>query len=410
MTRSIALVLDYDPEYLGGAQTAYVEQIALLAGAGHRVAAVAPASRDLSRRCAEVGAEHIVVAARVVLPGIRLPWLRNTTALRRRLRAEFAQRSVDVVHVHSELGLSAAATCAARGLGLPVVHTVHTAFWRGPERAPRVVAALIRSTHRWLTGLRWSSSPHGGSAADDALRGMTTAAAACADVVVSPSAHQAEVLRARLLRPCVVTVPNTARAVRRAALPPVRPLRILWAARCEPEKRLLEFLEAVRLAQLRLGPGRLLVTVVGDGSTLDEATRLGVHDVRFLGRVPHDRMPALLARHHLLAVTSHGFDNQPMTIVEALAAGRGVLVCDPALSEGLALAGRFCGPAPHEMAAEIVDLVGDPEAVGELAEHAAAERAFDAEGVLRRLECVYRLADRARPRRPSARVRGHASD
>ncbi len=406
MTRSIGLVLDYDPAYVGGAQTAFLEQIALLAAAGHRVVAIAPSSRLLAEHCAAVGAEHVAVAAPVVLPGLGLPWVRNRARLRDRLRRELARREVDVLHVHSELGLAAAAICAARGLGLPVVHTVHTVFWRGPVRAPRLAAALIRSLHRTLTGLRRSSAPSGGSPSDEALRAMTVAAAGCADVVVSPSEHQAQMLRARLL-PCVVTVPNASRAGTRAPLPPASPLRVLWAARCEPEKRLLEFLEAVAIADRELGPGRLQVTVAGEGSTLQRARRRAASDVAFLGGVPNERMSELLAEHHILAITSHGFDNQPMTIVESIGAGRGVLVCDPALREGLSLAGWLSGPEPERMAEALVALARRPEAVAELAAHAAAELAFDPTAVLDRLEEVYDLAERMRRQRLPAGAERH---
>lgn len=398
MTRSVALVLDYAPDYLGGAQTAYFEQIALLVSAGHRVSAFAPVSSALTAHCASVGAEHVAITAPVMIPRLGLPWLRNSPGLRRRLRDEFARRNVDVVHVHSELGLSAAAICAGRSLRLPIVHTVHTAFWRGPRRAQKMIAALIRTSHRALTGLRWSPSPHGGSLTDDALRGMTTAAASCADVVVSPSAHQAKILEARLLRPCVVTVPNASRTMQREPLPGHVPLRLLWAARCEPEKRLLEFLDAVALAQHQLGQQRLLVTVAGDGSTLKLAQARELEDVTFLGRVSHERMPKLLAEHHLLVITSDGFDNQPMTVVEAIAAGRGVLVCDPALREGLAHAGRLSGPEPAQLAAAIVDLAREPHTVAELSERAASERAFEPGTVVTQLEEAYRLADRTRQR------------
>ncbi len=401
MNRGIALVLDYDPAYVGGAQTAFLEQIALLAAAGHRVVAIAPSSRLLAEHCAAVGAEHIAVAAPVVLPGLGLPWVRNRARLRDRLRLEFVRRDVDIVHVHSELGLAAATICAARGLGLPVVHTVHTVFWSGPSHAPRLAAALIRAAHHRLTGLRWSPPTRSGSPSDEALRAMTVAAAGCADVVVSPSAHQTDVLRARLL-PCVVTVPNASRADGRAPLPPASPLRVLWAARCEPEKRLLEFLEAVAIADRELGPGLLTVTIAGDGSTLETARRRAAGDVAFLGRVPHERIGGLLAEHHLLAITSYGFDNQPMTIVEAIGAGRGVLVCDPALREGLARAGRLSGPEPERMAEALVALAKRPTEVAELAAHAAAERAFDPAVVLGRLEEVYDLAERMRRRRLSA--------
>lgn len=52
------------------------------------------------------------------------------------------------------------------------------------------------------------------------------------------------------------------------------PLRVLWIGRIEPEKRLLEFIEAAALAAEHTGPGTLEVRVAGDGTLRPAAERL----------------------------------------------------------------------------------------------------------------------------------------
>lgn len=386
--RRIVLVLDYSPDYLGGAQTAFASQVELLAQNDHVVLAVTPPSVAFAEHCAAVGAEHLEVSAPFQLPGLQLPYVRNTRRLRAGLTELFERWRPDAVHVHSEFGLCVASIAAAKDAGVPVVHTVHTVFWQAPGSAGRLMATGIRSGYRLVTGLRNPPRSHGGRPADDALRGMTTTVARLADVVVSPSAHQGDVLRSHGIAE-VQVIPNSVADIRATPLPDQPPLRLLWAARCEPEKRLLEFLDAVALAQQQLGPGRLEVEVAGEGSLLPAAQKKGVPGTTFLGRIPHEQVGELLSRSHLLAVTSHGFDNQPMTIVEAIGAGRGVLVCDPRLREGLSRAGFLCDPDPEPMAAAIVQLVEQPDAVRALCAAAASETEFSPAAFLRRLDEAY---------------------
>ncbi|WP_129786594.1 glycosyltransferase family 4 protein [Promicromonospora panici] len=362
--RRIAVVCDYALDYLGGAQTALIEQVAALTAAGADVVVVAPSPGPAAAQAGlGEGVTYVQVPARWVLPGLELPVIRNSARLRRRLAAVFTEHRTEVVQLHSEFGVAAGATSVARDLGLPVVHTVHTFFWQTSLRPQPLIAALVRAFHRGITGWRPIRADLADRAADSALRNMTLGVARRADQVVSPSAHQAERLRAAGLDR-VAVVPNTVTASGPAAQALDRvedPMRIIWIGRCEPEKRILPFVRALAAAQRRLGPGRLHGVVVGDGSQLAEASRIaGAGETDFLGRQDHDRIPELLAGAHLVALTSYGFDNQPMTIVEAVTAGRGVLYCDPALREGLAGPGIQVPVDEAEISAALVDLVEHP--------------------------------------------------
>ena len=75
-------------------------------------------------------------------------------------------------------------------------------------------------------------------------------------------------------------------------------------------------------------------------------------------------MRRLLDASHLTALTSHGFDNQPMTVVESIRAGRGVLHTDPRLREGLDRAGLLAArPDATAIADLLVELALDPTRV-----------------------------------------------
>jgi glycosyltransferase involved in cell wall biosynthesis len=374
----IAVICDYSLGYLGGAQTALLEEAAALVAAGAEVTIISPTADQVWQRVRpDARVDHVRVPARFTLPGLDLPLVINSGRLRRTLEMIFTERGIQVVHLHSEFGLAAAALQVA-GVGqLPVVHTVHTFFWQAPSRGQAAVAALVRLFHRGVTGLPPTRQRLADRPADQALRNMTLTLARRADLVISPSAHQAERLsaagvdRVRTI-PNTVFVPPAARVLDRID----EPLRIIWIGRCVPEKRILTFVGAAVRAVHRAAPATIEFTVAGDGSQLEQARAIAADcpQIRFLGRQEHARIPELLQQSHLLALTSRGFDNQPMTIVEAVMALRGVVYCDTALSEGLAGPG-ISSPASEEALCDtFVDLARHPERVVEASRAAESAR------------------------------------
>jgi glycosyltransferase involved in cell wall biosynthesis len=392
---NIALVCDYSLDYLGGAQTAFLAEAQSLAEAGHTVVVVTPSER----RDIPGGPAHVAIHARGTIPVLGLPLLRNSRRLRARLTTLFRGNAIDVVHVHSEFGLVAAGIDAALALGLPVVHTVHTFFWRTdlPRPVQRIAAAGIRLFQRWITG-RPPVGPVGDRpAADAALCSITLATAQRATVVVSPSAHQRSHLVRAGLRD-VEAIPNTvttgARRHGEPLAPSAGPLRVVWIGRCVREKRLLEFVAACRKAMLDLPAGALEVEIVGEGPLLPAARLLArdVEAITFSGRLDTDGVARAFRRSHVLALTSSGFDNQPMTVVEALYAARGVLYVDAALTEGVDVAGILtASDSVDDMARAIVDLAGDPSSLVELSRRAGdAFSDFAPAHHARLLSAVYR--------------------
>ncbi|RLP71892.1 glycosyltransferase [Mycetocola tolaasinivorans] len=413
----IALVIDYSLDYLGGAQTAVIAQADALTAAGHSVLVVAPAGRteERARICYEW------VRAPFTLPGLGLPVIPHREPLRDHLTALFVRERIARVHVHSEFGLAAAALAAARTLDIPTAHTVHTFFWQTglPTMMQRLIAPAIGAFHRWMTGLPRTGVTLPAPPADAALRSMTLATAQHADVVISPSQHQAARLREAGL-PAVIAIPNTAARTREpTALPPLSaertgaptPLRVLWIGRCVPEKRLLPFVRAALRALSRVRPGTLEIDIVGAGPQLTAAQQLvgETPGIVFHGRLTEAEVSRSIARSHLVALTFYGFDNQPMTIVEALAGGRGVFYVDPALTEGLVTVGesgagiRCVDPSITCMADTLVRLVSQPDTVRAAAAHALAACAdFSPARVVALLEDAYHAAETPRLRSDAA--------
>ncbi|MDO8383517.1 glycosyltransferase family 4 protein [Microbacterium sp.] len=385
--RRVALVCDYSLDYLGGAQSAFLDEARLLRDRGHEVVVVAPASRRARggalRRWQDEGGDVIAVRALVTLPGVQLPVIRNTQRLRDRLADEFAERAIDVVHVHSEFGLSAAAVSVARARSIRTVQTVHTFFWRAdmPQGLGRPVGVAVGVFGRWLRGFPTTRVELAPAPVDSALRNLTLSLALRVDVVVSPSAHQGERLHAAGVR-TVRVVPNAV-APGPAGEPLTEagpPLRILWVGRLVPEKRLIEWIDAVVQTAAVVNRGSFEVEIVGEGPLRAVAEqRSGRAPVRFLGRLPREGVQERMRAAHLIALTSFGFDNQPVTIVEALEARRGIFYVDPALTEGTELSGiRASGPDVRAMSQLLVSLVRDPRPVIEASARAGeAAREFD---------------------------------
>ncbi|HEY4269565.1 MAG TPA: glycosyltransferase family 4 protein [Galbitalea sp.] len=395
---NILVVCDYFLDYLGGAQTAIAAEVAALRAAGHTVTVVAPGRHGRAGRV-PVPPEQVAWKSRVVLPVLDMAVVTNSRTTRSRLDAIVVERAIDVVHVHSEFGLSAAALKVAADRGIARTHTVHTLYWRSGFRSSRLLARVIRRLHRAATGLDAPRMHLCDNEVDNAMRGLTLAVALSADLVVSPSAHQAEDLRAagvsRVTAVANCVPPGTSGAARLVASV-AGPLRVLWIGRCIPEKRAAEFAEAASLACEIVGPGALEVTLAGDGPLLPRIRAIARRSpgIRVLGRVASSQVAALLADHHVSALTSLGYDNQPMTVAESVAALRGVVYVDARLREGLDSAGIFVDDASVEgMAAALVLLAHDPRPVEQASARAiAAREVFSATVHASALEEAYRAA------------------
>jgi len=395
----IAIVSDFYLDYVGGLQTSIREQVAALEAAGHEVLLISMARSE--------GHENgLQLKPAWTVPGVLLPVKGATPALVALLVAYLRDERIDVVHVQTEFGLAHAAISAAHELGIPAVHTVHTFYWQTTGLGPVIATPLMRYGLQYVMRYRIPRRRFVPRAPDNLLRNVTLALALRADVVVSPSAHQADDLRAAGVQH-VVAVPNPiARSPRPAELltadHAARP-RFLWVGRCEAEKRPLVFAEAVLEALRRTGNG-FEVDFVGDGAELSALRRLvaGNPHITVHGGLDHDTVIDLMDAAAAVALTSDGFDNQPMTIAEASSRYRGVVYCDPKLREGLAHSGHLSsGPDATALADALVDLVTHPEKLIELSAGARTDSAtFSGAAYVERVLAAYGSATvTGRPRR-----------
>ena len=393
----IAIVSDYFLDYVGGAQTSMLQQRLALIQAGHQVVMVS-ATRERGRRF-QVSADGLRIRPLFTLPGVELPVIPNNKTTTDALETYFRELAVDVVHIQTEFGLAHAAADVARRIGIRVVHTVHTFYWASDGGwhapfAPALRSALTRFTRSTIPRLEFTPRP-----VDNLLRNVTLGMALAADAVVSPSAHQAADLQEAGVAGPIAIVPNPIADSPRPPVPLTAELTgqpaFLWVARCEGVKRPLVFAEAAIKALERTGNG-FSVDFVGDGSELLALRRLadGHPNIRVHGSLPHEKVLDLMDNSAAVVLTSLGFDNQPMTIAEAVSRERGVLYCDPKLTEGLGQAGFLAAtPDVDGLADALVTLSTEPERLIELSQGAARDHAlFSAGAYVKSILAVYNSA------------------
>lgn len=362
----IALVSDFFLDFVGGAQSSIHEQKAALEDAGHQVLLVAAARLNWATPL-RATADGLRIRPWFTASGFEFPIIRSRPRLVGALRDYFEHNGVEIVHVQTEFGLAHAATTAARELGIPVVHTVHTFYWQTAGWWQSPLAPLLRRSLEAVTGQRLPRQRLSARASDNLLRNLTLNMALRVDAVISPSAHQARDLRDAGVSIPISTIPNPIARHTRQPLPLTvesasRP-RLLWVARCVTEKRPLVFAAAAIEALERTGDA-FEVDFVGDGSELAALRQLTDRNphIHVHGMLPHVAVLDLIDASSVVALTSVDFDNQPMTIAEAVSRYRGVLYCDPKLSEGLQRAGYQAASVDSRgLADAIVHLVSSPE-------------------------------------------------
>ncbi len=392
----IAIVSDYYFDYVGGAQTSMRQQKLALEEAGHTVIVVSPARGIWGARY-QRSPDGLLVKPLFRLPVLDLAVIpnnaRSVAALEKYLRIE----QVDVVHVQTEFGLAHVVDGAAANMGIPLVHTVHSLYWasEGPPQAS--VAWFIRWALQLVIGEKIPNIAFTPRKTDNLLRNLVLAMARRAKQVVSPSRHQADDLAAAGVTGTISVIPNPIATAEIGSNPltieQARQPSFLWVARCEPVKRPLYFARAVIAALARTDNG-FTVDFVGEGSDLAALKKLaaGHPEIRVQGSLPHDEVLALMDASGAIALTSLGFDNQPMTIAEAVSRERGVLYCDPKLTEGLLNSGYLSKtPDDSGLADALVALVEDPALLVGLSKGALIDRElFSPSNYVERIVEVYR--------------------
>ena len=334
----IAMFLDQHPRSLGGIQTSAMLQKKYLEKLGHRVTFVSPSS-----------GKRLIERGFFTLPSwpLTLNWEFSFTANARRARKRLdrSQRKrpdkFDLVHIHADMWSAIIGIGFAQRNHLPVIMTSHFNLAVGTQE---VIGKYPSKFLFWLLSrefLKHLSLP---------LRDTTTDAwrylqliTNQVDRVLVPSSHFARDLKAHGVKAPLAVMHNgvddervesTLASIREESASPDKRIHLIWAGRFQHEKRLLEFIEAVKLAKLE----NTVVDVYGKGPLWNKAEELIEeldlkHVILLHGRAPHSAMLKHFAKADALVQTSVGFETQGMTVFEAAAVGTPSILCDHNIAE-----------------------------------------------------------------------------
>ena len=289
------------------------------------------------------------------------------------------KKSFDLVHVHYEAEVSLAGMLLARKYKKPLVQTMHgredmAIGVNVPFGFKTIASSLLNFIHARFI-------PHRIRIKKDQYLAPTLARAKMwtlmvnhanfADLVLTPSEHFARKLKNYGVKKPLLAVSNgvadslAERSWQIRKFDGKKPLRIIWNSRASREKRIIPFLQALKLSGI---PFKL--EVFGGGNHLAKAKRYAkrhnlAKQIKFYGQVPHEKLLEKMQEQHLSATVSYGFDTQGLTLLEAEVTGLPVFFCDPDMAE-IVPADSFImstGPSPAAMAEALRKLYSTPEQI-----------------------------------------------
>lgn len=349
---NILILTDQHPRSLGGAQNSVVLQAKYLKKNGHTVTIVSP---EPAKGTAADGELDVVCYTSLPLPGGYTAGQPSKRAIRAIL-AQLAQREpYDIVHIQADFWGAVTGVRLAKELDLPIVVTLHNNVKLGMQKTLGTIPSAVFMLYLSVMYKKVSHAPMPITTSPDTYM---TRFVSQAKEAVSPTKHFAQQLTEDgiLTKDIPVTVLPT--GVDDDSLAHARSVKptdvIVWSGRLSQEKRILVFLEAIRLSGIK-NP----VHIYGDGPQRQQVERAiqqhHLNTVELKGAVSHPDMLTAIAGARLLVQTSVGFETQGMTVYEAALLGTHTLVCDHNISDEIdhPLVHLAEGPEAAELAVSI---------------------------------------------------------
>lgn len=405
----IAIFTDVFLGIPGGIPSSIRAQKTSLEALGHQVTIFCPGTqKDYSNPLNKFGADHdpniiLVPTAKFLVNGAPFSkWTKYVTRFIEKKYPNLAE-TFDLFHIHYEATTSMAGLLLAKKYGIKVVQTMHgredmAIAINVPHPFKTLAATGINLIHRTTLKSIAKKSPKpdyqnteiknlAPTIARREMWQMMIRQANLADQVITPSAHFAKKLQLfGVTHPISVISNGIADQEIANFTPKIRnyqrsePLRILWFSRLSKEKRILPFLESLRIAQ-KLEPNfRFIFTIIGDGNQMSKVQKFckkhfDEASIKILGTIPHQEiLQKYTEDQHLSIINSYQFDTQGLTILEAAACNLPVIYADPDMSEIVPNHGGLCAksPTPHAMAELLLKIYHQPEIIQKLSQNLAA--------------------------------------
>ena len=427
----IAIFTDVFLGIPGGIPSSIRAQKTALESLGHQVTIFCPGTQqDFENPLSQFGANHdpniiLVPTAKFLVNGAPFSkWTKYVTRFIEQKYPNLAE-TFDLFHVHYEATTSMAGLLLAKKYGIKVIQTMHgredmAIAINVPHPFKTLAATGINLIHRTTLKpiAKKSLKPDyqnteiknlAPTIARREMWQMMTRQANLADQVITPSAHFAKKLQLFGVTRPISVISNGINDQEIANFTPrIRtyqdhePLRILWFSRLSKEKRILPFLEALRIAQ-ELEPNfRFIFTIIGDGNQMSKVQKFckkhfDEASIKILGTIPHQEILQKYTKdQHLSIINSYQFDTQGLTILEAAACNLPVIYADPDMSEIVPNHGGLCAksPAPRAMAELLLKIHHQPEIIQKLSQNlAASEKTYlQSHQIEKLLDLYYQLS------------------
>ena len=424
----IAIFTDVFLGIPGGIPSSIRAQKTALESLGHQVTIFCPGTQqDYSNPLNKFGADHdpniiLVPTAKFLVNGA--PFSKWTKEVVRFIEKKYPNltESFDLFHIHYEATTSMAGLILAKKYHIKTIQTMHgredmAIAINVPHPFKTLAATGINLIHRVTLKSIAKKSPKpdyqnaeiknlAPTIARREMWQMMVRQANLADQVITPSAHFAKKLQLfGVTRPISVISNGIADQEIANFTPRIRtyqdhePLRILWFSRLSKEKRILPFLESLKLAQ-ELEPNfRFVFTIIGDGNQMSKVQKFckkhfDEASIKILGTIPHQEILQKYTKdQHLSIINSYQFDTQGLTILEAAACNLPVIYADPDMSEIVPNHGGLCAksPAPRAMAELLLEIYHQPEIIQKLSQNlAASEKTYLQSHQIEKLLKLYR--------------------
>lgn len=424
----IAIFTDVFLGIPGGIPSSIRAQKASLEALGHQVTIFCPGTqKDYSNPLNKFGADHdpniiLVPTAKFLVNGAPFSkWTKYVTRFIEKKYPNLAE-TFDLFHVHYEATTSMAGLLLAKKYGIKVIQTMHgredmAIAINVPHPLKTLAATGINLIHRATLKSITKKSPKpdyqnteiknlAPTIARREMWQMMVRQANLADQVITPSAHFAKKLQLFGVTRPISVISNGINDQEIANFTPQirtyqndEPLRILWFSRLSKEKRILPFLESLRIAQKLKPDFRFIFTIIGDGNQMSKVQKFckkhfDEASIKILGTIPHQEILQKYTKdQHFSIINSYQFDTQGLTILEAAACNLPVIYADPDMSEIVPNHGGLCAksPNPRAMAELLLEIYHQPELIQKLSQNlAASEKTYLQSHQIEKLLKLYR--------------------